>query len=109
VGKLIPYGVKSVSYVGRDMKRLTKLKRFHLHQLRHTFACRYLEAGGELHELQRLLGHASVKTTERYGRMSDPVLIERARRIQGQMAAEVAAGGSERGARESVNLKLHNS
>lgn len=38
----------------------------HPHQLRHLFACRCLENGMPLLTLSRLLGHSSVKTTERY-------------------------------------------
>jgi hypothetical protein len=40
------------------------VKRFHAHQLRHTFACRYLEHGGRLETLQELLGHSTVVTTK---------------------------------------------
>ena len=36
------------------------------HQLRHTFACYFLDAGGNLDELQCLLGHASIVTTMIY-------------------------------------------
>lgn len=47
---------------------LDGLSRFHVHMTRHTFACRYLEAGGELAMLQEILGHASVEQTQQYGR-----------------------------------------
>jgi integrase/recombinase XerD len=36
------------------------------HTLRHTFAINYLRAGGNLFYLSKILGHTSVKTTERY-------------------------------------------
>jgi len=36
------------------------------HKLRHTFATRVLEHGGTIRELQDLLGHRSVATTEIY-------------------------------------------
>lgn len=36
------------------------------HTLRHSFAVNYLRAGGNLYCLQRILGHSSITTTERY-------------------------------------------
>lgn len=38
----------------------------HPHQIRHLYACRCLENGMPLKTLSLLLGHASIKTTERY-------------------------------------------
>ncbi len=35
------------------------------HTLRHTFATRYLQGGGDVYHLSKILGHASVKTTEK--------------------------------------------
>jgi len=36
------------------------------HTLRHSFAVNYLRKGGNLYYLQRILGHSSITTTERY-------------------------------------------
>ena len=36
------------------------------HTFRHTMAIMFLNAGGSIHALQRILGHASIKTTMRY-------------------------------------------
>lgn len=41
-------------------------KPFNLHHLRHEYAIRYLEDGGSIYDLQKELGHSSVKTTEIY-------------------------------------------
>jgi integrase len=40
--------------------------RFRRHDLRHLFAVEYLRAGGSIYNLQLILGHASIKTTEIY-------------------------------------------
>jgi integrase len=41
-------------------------KRFRFHDLRHWFAVDYLRRGGSVYDLQKILGHASIKTTEIY-------------------------------------------
>lgn len=44
-----------------------EFKRFRFHDLRHYFAVAYLREGrGGIYDLQQVLGHESVKTTERY-------------------------------------------
>ncbi len=39
---------------------------FRFHDLRHKYAIDYLKTGGKIYTLQKLLGHASIKTTELY-------------------------------------------
>lgn len=43
-----------------------KIERFRVHDLRHRFAIRWLQNGGDIYALSRHLGHTSVKTTEGY-------------------------------------------
>ena len=72
------------------------IAKFHVHQLRHTFACRWLEAGGSLAALQQLLGHSTIVTTQRYGRLSEPSVASEMARV-GQRATNGATSsdGSE--------------
>jgi integrase len=55
----------------RDLKLLGRWLdmtgvRVSFHTFQRTFAVNYLRAGGNLYYLSRILGHTSVKTTERY-------------------------------------------
>jgi len=90
VGLLLPFSGKSDNYVGRTVRDLSGITRFHLHQLRHTFACRWLEAGGSIEALREALGHSSVKVTERYGRLSDAHVRAEAKRVWVQLGQSAA-------------------
>jgi integrase/recombinase XerD len=37
-----------------------------IHDLRHLFAVRYLQQGGSIYDLQKILGHSTIAVTERY-------------------------------------------
>jgi site-specific recombinase XerD len=61
----------SVRNFERDLKLLGRSLnitgvRFSPHTMRHTFAVFYLRNGGNLFYLSKILGHSTVKTTERY-------------------------------------------
>lgn len=55
-----------------------------VHALRHTFAHRFLDEGGEGLHLQQLLGHASMTTTQRYVRENGTGLRRVYRRVLGE-------------------------
>lgn len=85
IGRLCPWnhGCAFARMVGK----LTGVK-FHVHQLRHTFACRWLERGGSLAALQQVLGHSTVRTTERYGRISETHVLAEALKVHGEPSGE---------------------
>jgi integrase/recombinase XerD len=63
---------------------------FRFHDLRHLYAVDYLRAGkGSLYDLQQLLGHASVKTTEIYLAFLTPEQKKAAMHGVSQKAAQV--------------------
>lgn len=57
-----------VARVGEQEERLGKVRP---HDLRHTYAGRLVRAGVPIQQVQHLLGHASLRTTQRYASLAD--------------------------------------
>lgn len=49
-----------------------------IHDLRHSFASNLINAGRSLYEVQRILGHTQIKTTQRYAHLSQDTLLDAA-------------------------------
>ena len=81
VSRLVAYkAAQSVS----NYVRSAGVEGFHVHQLRHTFATKWIEDGGSLAALQAILGHSTVVTTQRYAKMSDDYVQRDAERVWGR-------------------------
>ncbi|MDF7802181.1 tyrosine-type recombinase/integrase, partial [Pontiellaceae bacterium B1224] len=62
--KPMPVGsAQKLFYQARDRAGIT---RGGIHTLRHCFATHLLEAGGDIYELKRMMGHSAIKTTSGY-------------------------------------------
>ncbi len=70
----------SARSVGRLVKRYTResgiFRRISPHSLRHTFATHLLDSGADIREIQEMLGHASLSTTQRYTHLTLGKLME---------------------------------
>lgn len=56
----------TIKQLFRKLKTRTGIQRLKPHLLRHTFATRYLENGGNIYTLQAILGHTSLEMVKRY-------------------------------------------
>ena len=66
--------------VGRLVKKYSRhsgiFRKVSPHSLRHTFATHLLDAGADIREIQEMLGHSSLSTTQRYTHLSMGKLME---------------------------------
>ncbi len=90
VGRLLPF--RSSWGFTRQVRRHSGVEGFHPHQLRHTFACRWLESGRRLEALQHVLGHATIVMTQRHGRLSDEYVRREAEPREREVVTKVVAG-----------------
>lgn len=68
-----PSGIQKVYTVVKRRAGITKPGG--IHGLRHAFATHLLEAGVDVHTIQRLLGHRALSTTSRYFHLAHPTLL----------------------------------
>lgn len=76
--------LKPDHFSSREFKRAldrADIKRIRFHDLRHTYASNYMMKGGNLYDLQKLLGHTKSETTNVYAHLAPEHLQEAAKVI----------------------------
>ena len=82
-----------------------------VHDLRHSFASFLVNAGRSLYEVQKILGHAQISTTQRYAHLSQDTLIDAANAVfiatrqslpEGKSAFDVVTASSNRPVLRSI-------
>jgi integrase/recombinase XerC len=70
-------GVRDIRRIlGARARRAGVADRVHPHRMRHSYATHLLDMGADLREIQELLGHVSLSTTEKYTAVSAERLME---------------------------------
>ena len=67
---------QSIWLLTKDIVNATNIKSFSPHTLRHSFATHLLEGGASLKNVQDLLGHSNISTTQIYTHINDNKLLE---------------------------------
>ncbi|WP_201066605.1 tyrosine-type recombinase/integrase [Thiorhodovibrio litoralis] len=57
-------------------RRRAGLEDVRIHDLRHSFASFLINSGRSIYEVQKLLGHTQIKTTQRYSHLSQETLLD---------------------------------
>ena len=65
----------AIHYAWDTARKRAGLQDLRMHDLRHSFASILINSGRSLYEVQHLLGHTQVKTTERYAHLQQDTLM----------------------------------
>jgi integrase len=66
----------SIYYSWDTARKRAGMPEVRIHDLRHSFASFLVNAGRSLYEVQKILGHADAKTTQRYSHLAHATLLE---------------------------------
>lgn len=98
-------GEFDVNHIYRDFRKFLKKakikKEFRFHDIRHTFASHFMMNGGNIYDLQKILGHTSLEMTQRYAHLAPEHLV--------QAANVVRFGGKELMENYKASLSVINS
>lgn len=61
-----PLTINAAKHLLANLGKVTNIKHLHAHRFRHTFAIQFLRNGGDVFNLQRILGHSSLIMVKTY-------------------------------------------
>ena len=73
-------------------RKTARLKDVRMHDLRHSFASFLVNAGRSLYEVQKILGHTQVKTTQRYAHLAQETLLDATNAVAGILSEAMPIG-----------------
>lgn len=82
---------RNINDTWATLRRRAGLPEVRIHDLRHSYASFLINAGHSLYEVQKLLGHSQIKTTQRYAHLSQERLLEASNHV-GQVLDAVTTG-----------------
>lgn len=68
----------SIYYSWNTARKQAGMPELRIHDLRHSFASFLINAGRSLYEVQKILGHTQIHTTQRYAHLSQETLLDAA-------------------------------
>lgn len=90
-----PFNVDHLYVTFKRFLKLAKIRQtVRFHDLRHTFASHFMMNGGNIYDLQKILGHSSLEMTQRYAHLAPDHLVK---------ASNVVSFGAKL---EEKNLKI---
>jgi integrase len=78
---LLPFNTIFCSW--NTARKQAGMPELRMHDLRHSFASFLVNAGRSLYEVQNILGHSQLNTTQRYAHLSQATLLEAANAVSG--------------------------
>jgi integrase len=84
----------NVTYSWCSAREKAGLADVRMHDLRHSFASFLINSGRSLYEVQRLLGHNHVRTTQRYAHLSQETLLSATNGVGAMLSASMAGPAS---------------
>ena len=84
--------VTTVRHIWRKICKLSDIDNVRVHDLRHTYASLAVQSGYSLPIISKMLGHADLKTTQRYAHLHDDPVNQAVDKIDQQLESLIKVG-----------------